>query len=110
MPKTVSASEAKNRLGSLIDWALNHQDEVIVESYGKPKAVIVPYAEYQNFVELREQSRRQIALAKLEQLRQRVQARNQDLTEEQISALTDRFTREVIRELVEEGKIRYQGS
>ena len=110
MPITVSASEAKNRLGSLIEWVLSHQDEVIVESYGSPKAVIMPYPEYGNVMELREQSRRQRTLAKLEQLRQRVQARNQDLTEEQVATLTGRFTKEVVNELIEEGKTRYRGS
>ena len=82
----------------------------MVESYGSPKAVIMPYPEYENVMELREQSRRQRTLAKLEQLRQRVQARNQDLTEEQVATLTDRSTREVVNELIGEGKTRYRGS
>ena len=109
MPRTVSASEAKNRLGTLIQWTLSNQDEVIVESYGRPRVVIMPYDEYQNIVELREQARRKQALAQLEKLREQIQARNQDLTEEQAFDLADRFAREVAEEMVEEGKIKYQG-
>lgn len=40
MPKTVSALEAKNRLGSLLGYVSEQDDEVIVENRGKPKAVI----------------------------------------------------------------------
>jgi prevent-host-death family protein len=110
MPRTVSASEAKNRLGSLIEWALTNQDEVIVESYGKPKAVIMRYTEYETITELRAQSHRQAILARLHQLRQQVQSRNRDLTEEQAIALADRFSREVVKDLIEADKIRHQGS
>ncbi len=109
MPKTVTASEAKNRLGSLIEWALSNKDEVIVKSYGDPKVVIMPYQEYQIVIEMREQARRRQALDQLEALREQVQARSQALTEEKATELADRFTREVVEELVEEGKIKYQG-
>ena len=109
MPKTVTATEAKNRLGSLIEWALSNKDEVIVNSYGEPTAVIMPYQEYQTVRELREQARRKQALAQLEALREQVQTRNQDLTEEKATELADHLTREVVEELVEEGEIKYQG-
>ena len=109
MPKTVTASEAKNRLGSLIQWALSNKDEVIVKSYGDPKVVIMPYQEYQAVIEMREQARRKQALAELEKLREQVRARSQDLTEEQATELADRLTREVVEEMVEEGKVKFQG-
>jgi prevent-host-death family protein len=108
MPKTVTASEAKNRLGSLIQWALTNKDEVVIKSRGEPKVVIMPYQEYQTVIEMREQARRRQALAQLEALRDQVQARKA-LTEKQATELADRFTREVVEELVEEGKVKYQG-
>jgi prevent-host-death family protein len=37
----VSATEAKNRLASIITWVQDNQDEVIVENHGEPKAVIM---------------------------------------------------------------------
>lgn len=44
MAKPVSATVAKNRLGSLLTWVRQEQDEVIVESRGEPPAVSVPFA------------------------------------------------------------------
>ena len=108
MPKTVSASEAKTKFGSIVDWSLTYNDDVIVESYGKPRVVIMSFAEYQKVLDLREQARRREALAQMESLREQVRARNQDLDEAQAEALADRFTRDVINEMIEEKKITYQ--
>jgi len=46
---TISVSEAKNKLSALLKWAVENQDEVVIESRGRPKAVILPYAEYEVF-------------------------------------------------------------
>lgn len=81
MPKTVSAHEAKNRLGSLFGYVSDHDDEVIVESHGKPRAVIMSIPAYKEVQALRERKRRTDALERLRQLHGRVAARNQDLTE-----------------------------
>ena len=110
MPRTVSASIAKNQLGALIQWSLRNQDEVIIESYGNPKAVIMPFDEYQSIQALRDQKRREKALSQMQKLRDTVQARNQDLTEEEADGLTDQFTREVVEEMVKEGKVKFQNS
>ncbi len=107
MSKTVSASEAKNRLGALISWVLEHKDEVIVESHGEPKVVLLPFEEYAEIQKIKEQVRRRQALAKLEALRNRVRAHNQDLNVPEADVLANRFTREVIEELVKEGKLRF---
>ena len=108
MPRTVSASEAKTRFGTIADWAAEAQDDVIVESHGQPKVVIISFEEYQRVVVLREEARRRQALERLHRLRDRVSARNQDLDEEGAVAWADRVVREVVREMIDEGKIRYQ--
>ena len=108
MPKTVSATEAKNRLGAIIGWVLQNKDEVIVESRGEPKVVVVPFSEYERLKEIREQVRRQEALAKLEKLREKVRARNQDFSGEEADALADRFSREIIEDMAREGKIKFK--
>lgn len=102
MPKIVSASEAKNRLGSMMNWAAEHDDEVIVESYGKPKAVIMAYEEYEKLSELREQLRRQKVLHKMRALRARIRARNEDLTDEEAETLADRAVRETVGDMIAE--------
>ncbi|MDI7277873.1 MAG: type II toxin-antitoxin system Phd/YefM family antitoxin [Anaerolineae bacterium] len=108
MPRTVSASEAKTQFGSIVNWTVERQDDVIVESRGRPRVVIIPYEEYERLLTLREAARRQEALAQLERLRDRVRARNEDLSGQEALSLADRFAREAAREMAEEGRINYQ--
>lgn len=98
MPKRVTASEAKNRFGAMVSWAVESQDDVIVESHGEPKAVIISFDAYQEVQQLRETAQRQAALARLRQLRDDVRARNQDLGPAEAETLADRFSREVAAE------------
>ncbi len=107
MSKTVSATEAKNQLGALMGWVLENKDEVIVESRGKPQVVLIPFEEYEELQNIKEQVRRRQALAKLEKLRDKVRSRNQDLGDQEAEALAQRFTGEVIAEMVKEGKLRF---
>lgn len=108
MPKAVSANEAKNRLGSLLGYVSEQGDEVIVESHGKPKAVIMSIAAYEEVQALREQKRRAEALSQLRALRADVRTRNQDLTEEHATALADRFSHDLIDDLATEGKVTFE--
>jgi prevent-host-death family protein len=110
MPKTISVSEAKNRLSAMLKWAVENQDEVVVESHGQPKAVILPYAEYELFRRLREKDRRQQALQRLQELATVNQARNQDLTREEADALADEVTRETMERMEAEGKVSFNQS
>lgn len=110
MPKTVSVSEAKNRLSAVMQWAVDNDDEVIVESRGEPKAVILPYEEYETFLALREGARRREALQQLEALAARLQGQNEELSEADAAALADATTRETLARLEAEGKVRFQSS
>jgi len=109
MPRKVSASEAKTRFGSIANWAVESKDDVIVESYGEPKVVIIPFKEYEKIIKWRDDARRREALARLERLRERIQARDQGLGTEEAEALAGRFTGEIIAEIVEEGRTSHQG-
>ncbi len=110
MPKTVSATYVKNKLGTVVSWVLENQDEVIVESRGEPTVVIMPFAEYERVQDLREQERLNQALARLRKLREEVRARNLDITtDEQALAVADEITRAVIDRLVETGQVRFAG-
>lgn len=108
MPKTVSASEAKTQFGSIMNWSVECRDDVIVESRGRPKVVIIPFEEYERLRTLREAARRQEALARLERLREEVRARAKSLSKEEAESVTDRLAREVIAEMAQEGKVDYQ--
>ena len=107
MPKSVAANEAKNRFGALLRYVSEQGDEVIVESHGKPRAVIVSVAAYEEAQALREMKRRQDALAELRALRAEVRSQNEDLTEDEANEFAVRASREMIDHLAETGKIRF---
>ena len=102
MPKTISVSEAKNKLSAMLKWVVENRDEVVVESRGRPKAVILPYTEYQVFKTLREKERRQMAIKRLQELAAANQELNQDLTPEEAEGLADEITRETIARMAAE--------
>jgi len=108
MSRTVTATEAKAKLGELMRWAVAGGDEVIVESHGAPQVVLVPYSQYQELQQLKERARREAALAQLRELALEVQARNQDLTEDEAARLADELTREAIEGLAARGSIRFE--
>ncbi len=110
MPKTISVSEAKNKLSAMLKWAVENQDEVVVESRGRPKAVILPYAEYEMFQSLREKERRQAALQRLQELATANQALNQDLTPEEAEEIADEVTRETIERMAAGDKVTFTQS
>ena len=50
MPRTVSASEAKNELGGIMAWARENKDDVVIDNRGQPNAVLVSFEEYQKIL------------------------------------------------------------
>ena len=50
----------------------------------------------------------QEALAKLSELAEQIRLRNQDLDEEQVDALADEITRDAVRSLADQGRIKFQ--
>ena len=108
MPKTISVSEAKNKLSAMMDWAIQNQDGVVVESRGRPKAVILPYAEYEAYLSMRENERRRAALQRMEELAAIVQEKNQDMTPERAEQLADEISRETIERMIEDGKVSFK--
>lgn len=108
MSKIVSASEAKNKFSALVQWATKHQDDVIVQSHGQPKAVIMSYVEYEALVALKEDARRQEALRRLEEIAGRIQALNQDLSEEEAESLASKLSRETIERMEKKGQVQFQ--
>ena len=108
MPKAVSATEAKNRLGSLLAYVAEQGDDVVVESQGKPKAVLISFAAYQEVLALREQKRRADALDELRRLQKEVSARNQDLTEEEAEAIAEELSQAAIARLVARGELAFE--
>ena len=107
MSRRISASEAKTNFGAMVDRAVQQNDEVIIQSYGEPKAVLISFAEFQKLAKLREQERRRQALAKMEQLRAAISARNQELKEDEIDAFANQVVRETVQTMKTSGKVVY---
>ncbi len=108
MPKTVSATEAKIHLGAMLEWAATHPEGVIIESRGRPRAVLLSFEEYERLRRAREAAWRQEALRRLEALADRVADRNRDLDEAEAEALADRLVRETTEEMIRAGRVRYR--
>jgi prevent-host-death family protein len=108
-PKTVSASEAQNKFGTVVAWVLDNQREVVIESRGEPTVVIMPFDEYEETQRLKQQARRRDAFERLRALRQRVRARNQDITtEDQALQIGDELAREAMKSLVAKGVVSFE--
>ena len=108
MNRTVTATEAKARLGELMRRAVDSGDSIIVESRGKPQIALVPYVEYEELQKLKQRARREEAMRQLRELAREVQAQNQDLSEDEAASLADELTREAIDSLAAQGKVRFE--
>ena len=80
----------------------------MIESQDKPESVLNSHAEFEVVQRMLEAERRRQALAQLDALAQRVAARNLDLTQTDAETLAERFTREIISDIVDEGRVTHQ--
>lgn len=109
MPKTVSATEAKVHLGALLDWSTT-RDEVIIESRGRARAVLISVEQYDELRRLREEARRRDALARLDALAESLKDTNRDLSEDEALQLADRGVRDAIGAMEARGEILFKRS
>lgn len=105
--KTVASSEVQAKFGAMVDWVVTNKADMVVESRGVPTVVIMPYAAYEQTKRLEAELQRRQAFARLERLRERVSARFRDLSETQKDDLANRFSREFVQDLVDEGKVTF---
>ena len=54
MPKVISSTELQKQTREAIDYARVERDAIIVETYGRPMAVILSYEEYKAYMAYRE--------------------------------------------------------
>ena len=85
-------------------------DTVIVESQGQPKAAVISFERFQKLRELERDAQREANMRWLRKFEasRTTWRRNDDLTEEQIEDLADRFSREFVDDLIADGKIRFE--
>lgn len=106
--KNISASDAKTRFGAVMNWT--NKMDVVVESYGEPKMVLLSYTKYKKIVELREKYKREMLLDQMRSLKKRIKKRNVGLKRKDIKKLADRFSSEIVVDLIKEGKVKYEGA
>jgi prevent-host-death family protein len=92
--RTISATEAKNRLGAYLKMATEDGDAVIVENRREPSAVIISFDTYQRLRDAQTMLDRQRRLAELDRIIEVQSERNRDLTEETAEALIQRYLAE----------------
>jgi prevent-host-death family protein len=92
--RTVSATEAKNRLGAYLKMATEDGEAVVVENRREPSAVIISFEKYQRLLEAQTVLDRQRRLAVLDRIAEIQAERNSDLTEETAEALIQRYLAE----------------
>lgn len=96
--KTVSATEAKNRLGALISEVAGGCGAVMIEHHGRPHVVVVSVEEWAEISEMKEKAVRQEAWDEIKRLAAEARERNANLSEDEADAIVD--------ELVDEAKRR----
>jgi prevent-host-death family protein len=106
--RTVSSSEAQNQFGELVNWIVNNRGEVVVKRRGEPEIAMISFDEYKETQQIKEQWRRDEALAKLRKVRERVSARFKDMSQEEIDQIANDISREAVESLVKKGAIRFE--
>ena len=102
--KTVTATEAKNRLGAFLRAVSRGEGAVAIENHGKPTAVLISHDDYRDFREAHDRLRRMQAMEELRRLRQEVRADNQDLGEEEADAIAEELSTEAITRVLERNR------
>jgi prevent-host-death family protein len=86
LKRTVSALDARRRLGEMLEGVYYRGDEVIIERAGKPMAVVIPADRYEGLERNRE---------RLFDFIEQAQDRNRAVPEGELAAEIERAIREV---------------
>jgi prevent-host-death family protein len=85
MQSIVGVTELQRKFKRFFDEVVNRQTPIILTRGSRPEAVLVPYAEYQRFQELRESE----VLARFDQVWARLAALNAGFSDAEIAADID---------------------
>lgn len=98
MPKVITSTELQKQTRETIDYARVERDAVIVETYGRPMAVILSYDEYQAYMSYKaKQDQRSVRFALLRDAAAQNAAYNQ-LSEEEALQLVEEARQEIVEE------------
>ena len=106
--KTISISDGRKQFSSVINWTEQNQDDVIVQSRGQSKAVIIPFVDYELLQKARERARKKKAIEELKAIAHRVRAANPAMTAEKADQIGKEVTREAVENLVRKGEVVFE--
>lgn len=98
MPKVISSTELQKQTREAIDYARVERDAVIIETYGRPMAVILSYDEYKAYMDYKAaQEERSVRFARLREAAGQNAAYNQ-LSEEEGVRLAEEVREEIAQQ------------
>jgi prevent-host-death family protein len=95
MTKIVTATEAKNRLGSLMNEVIESNEPVIIELRGRPKIAMITKERLEEIEQIERLQRHERAIAALDELNAEIAARGSTLSEEEAMELAVEAVREI---------------
>jgi prevent-host-death family protein len=93
--KTISATQAKNQFGALVESISSGEGDIIVANRGEPIVAIIPAEKYDTLLRLLKEERHRDAAATLRRLSADIQAQNPDITEELANEISNRAVRDI---------------
>jgi prevent-host-death family protein len=104
----ITATEAKNTLGSILDRVQSGDEAVVIERHGRPEAVVIGYEHYEVIQAMLRKDRTEKTWRDLRKRAAALRERNQDLSEEEVETLADEISRETVAHLIAERKSEYK--
>jgi prevent-host-death family protein len=106
--KTISATQAKNQFGALVESISSGEGDIIVENRGKPIVAIIPASRYEDLERFDKEEKRRKAIENIRRLREEISARNAYLTEEERADFIEQLVDEAAASMFAKGIVRYK--
>jgi prevent-host-death family protein len=91
--QSITAQEARRRLGELLDKAYYRRESFVVERAGEPKAALVPMAEYNEMLRLKQEARERF-FALVDEIQKRTSAYDPEAVQAAIDEAIEATRRE----------------
>lgn len=83
MTRIVTSTQLKQKTGEILAYAIENKEEVIIQRYDVPKAVIIDYDAYQRMRE----AQKELDFRRLREIAETVSARAAHLSDEEVDEL-----------------------
>ena len=88
MSRVVRRTALRRNARAILDWVRTNREEVIIQTYGSPQAVIISCEEYQNYKRLQARvEQRQEVVRRLSRIAEEVSQRTSGFADAEVGAL-----------------------